>query len=66
MKIVGYSTTVMGLKSNCKLKSVLPLLSSPFYSIEVVPALPRLQIQVMSPTRLAFSNSRPQIYIYII
>ena len=51
LKVVGYSTTVLGLKNQCKLRSVLPALGSPFYSIEVVPALPRLQIQVMSPTK---------------
>lgn len=26
-------------------------MSGPFYSVEVVPAMPRLQIQVMSPNK---------------
>ena len=51
LKIVGYATTVLGLRNQCKLRTVLPALASPFYSVDVVPALPRLTIRVMSPTQ---------------
>ena len=51
LKIVGYSMAVLGLKNHCKLKSALPLMGSPFYSIRVIPALPRLTVQIASPNK---------------
>jgi len=62
LKIVGYSMTVLGLKNHCKLKTIMPSLNSAFYSIEVIPALPRLQIQVMSPSNVMF-ESEPQTMV---
>lgn len=48
--------TVLGLKNQCKLKSVLPHLGSPFYSIRVVPALPRLAVHIASPNKYILHN----------
>lgn len=41
--VTGYSTTVMGVTSNCRFK-FLPHLKTPQYTINVVPALPMIQI----------------------
>jgi hypothetical protein len=51
LKIVGYSMTVLGLRNHCKLKSAMPLMGSAFFSIHVVPALPRLSVEIASPNQ---------------
>lgn len=51
LKILGYSMTVLGLKSNCKIKTAVPNMKIPFLTIPVVPALPRLSLQLMTQTR---------------
>ncbi|XP_037775449.1 protein brunelleschi-like [Penaeus monodon] len=43
LKITGYSSTVMGVSSNCRLKFI-PHMKIPFYTINVVSALPFIQI----------------------
>ncbi|MPC20390.1 Protein brunelleschi [Portunus trituberculatus] len=43
LQITGYSSTVMGVTSNCRFK-FLPHLRTPQYTINVVPALPMIQI----------------------
>lgn len=40
--VTGYSTTVMGVTSNCRFK-FLPHLKTSQYTINVVPALPMIQ-----------------------
>lgn len=42
LQVTGFSTTVMGVTSNCRFK-FLPHLRTPQYTINVVPALPMLQ-----------------------
>jgi len=42
--IIGYSTHVLGVKSNCLLEDVNHLPEANQYSIEVVPAMPQLQV----------------------
>ena len=47
---------VLGLKNQCKLKNLFPAMNTPFYSIQVIPALPRLQIQLVSPTKYVYDE----------
>lgn len=60
LKIVGYSMTVLGLKNHCKLKSAMPLMGSSFFSIHVVPALPRLSVQIATPNHNLITTSESQ------
>ncbi|KAK8728604.1 hypothetical protein OTU49_009040 [Cherax quadricarinatus] len=43
LRVTGYSSTVMGVSSNCRLKFI-PHFKIPQYTINVVPALPLIQI----------------------
>ncbi|KAK7074230.1 Trafficking protein particle complex subunit 9 [Halocaridina rubra] len=43
LRVIGYSSTVLGVTSNCRYK-FMPQLKIPMYTINVVPALPFLQI----------------------
>ncbi|CAM1328735.1 TRAPPC9 (predicted) [Pycnogonum litorale] len=53
--ILGYTTHVLGVKSNCKLID-LPAIKEPTYSIEVVPALPQVQVTTSLPKSATFSS----------
>jgi hypothetical protein len=44
LQIIGYSTHVFGVKSNCLLADVRHLPEAKKYLIEVVPAMPQLQV----------------------
>lgn len=46
LKITGYSSTVMGVSSNCRLKFI-PHMKIPFYTINVVSALPFIQVSCL-------------------
>lgn len=41
--VVGYSTHTLGVKSNCRLRYI-PNIPQISFSLEVVPALPTLQV----------------------
>lgn len=43
LEIVGYSTHTLGVKSNCRLRYI-PNIPQSVYTLEVIPALPTLQI----------------------
>ena len=43
IQVTGYTSTVMGVTSNCRFK-FLPHLRTPQYTINVVPALPMIQV----------------------
>lgn len=45
LQITGYSTTISGVTSNCRFK-FLPHLRTPQYTINVVPALPMIQVSM--------------------
>ena len=47
LQVIGYSSTVMGVTSNCRFK-FLPHLRTPQYTINVVPALPMIQVSVLN------------------
>ena len=44
--VSGYSTHTLGVKSNCKLKSIGGF-PHPQYSVDVIPALPKMQVIVL-------------------
>ncbi|KAK3861552.1 hypothetical protein Pcinc_028634 [Petrolisthes cinctipes] len=43
LRVVGYSSTIMGVTSNCRFK-FMPHLRTPQYTVNVVPGLPFIQI----------------------
>ncbi|KAG8296970.1 hypothetical protein J6590_045812 [Homalodisca vitripennis] len=43
LEITGYSTHTLGVKSNCRLKNI-PKIGESMFSVEVIPALPLLQL----------------------
>ncbi|XP_065336501.1 protein brunelleschi [Cloeon dipterum] len=49
LNIIGYSTHVLGVKSNCFLSDLAHLSPSSQFTIEVVPAMPQLQITTTLP-----------------
>lgn len=44
LRVVGYSSTIMGVTSNCRFK-FMPQLRTIQYTVNVVPALPFIQVQ---------------------
>lgn len=52
LEIQGYSTHTLGVKSNCRLKHMTDrsAIFPPFYTVEIIPALPKLDIKTsLSP-----------------
>ncbi|CAH1773233.1 unnamed protein product [Owenia fusiformis] len=57
LKLVGYTTHVFGVKSNCRLRS-LSHLKYPYYNINIIPPLPRVQVMSSLPKSGSFSSCR--------
>ncbi|XP_023236924.1 trafficking protein particle complex subunit 9-like isoform X1 [Centruroides sculpturatus] len=55
LRILGYTTQVLGVKSNCKLRD-LNGIKRPFYCIDIIPALPQLQVTTSLPKASTFSS----------
>ncbi|XP_063989770.1 protein brunelleschi [Diachasmimorpha longicaudata] len=55
LDILGYSTHTLGVKSNCRLKSIEGM-PHPQYSVEVVPSLPRIDVATSLPQTASFST----------
>lgn len=51
LDITGYSTHTLGVKSNCRLKNIPKMIKS-VYSVDVIPALPRLQVSSSLPNKI--------------
>lgn len=56
LEIQGYSTHTLGVKSNCRLKTMLDRKLPPNFFVEVIPALPKLQISTSLPQTATFSG----------
>ncbi|XP_074037146.1 trafficking protein particle complex subunit brun [Leptinotarsa decemlineata] len=57
LELSGYSTHALGVKSNCRLRHMLPSLNfPPYYKVEVVPCLPLLEVSTSFPQSASFSN----------
>lgn len=55
LHILGYTTQVLGVKSNCKLRD-LNGIKRQFYSVDIIPALPQLQVTTSLPKASTFSS----------
>uniref|UniRef100_A0A0C9R0S0 Bru_0 protein n=1 Tax=Fopius arisanus TaxID=64838 RepID=A0A0C9R0S0_9HYME len=55
LEILGFSTHTLGVKSNCKLKSMEGM-PHPHYSVEVVPSLPKIDVATSLPQTASFSS----------
>lgn len=56
LEIQGYSTHALGVKSNCRLKSMFDRTFPPNYLVEVIPALPTLQLATSLPQTATFTS----------
>ncbi|XP_034950391.1 protein brunelleschi [Chelonus insularis] len=57
LEILGFSTHCLGVKSNCRLKNI-PGMPYPQYSIQVVPALPKIDVVTSLPQTASFSSGK--------
>lgn len=56
LEIQGYSTHALGVKSNCRLKSMFDRTFPPNYMVDVIPALPTLQLATSLPQTATFTG----------
>ncbi|KAK9709008.1 Transport protein Trs120 or TRAPPC9, TRAPP II complex subunit [Popillia japonica] len=54
LEILGYSTHTLGVKSNCRLRYMRSFM--PQYTIEVIPALPTMEVKTSLPQSATFST----------
>ncbi|XP_034178106.2 trafficking protein particle complex subunit brun [Osmia lignaria lignaria] len=55
LEILGFSTHTLGVKSNCRLRYMEGMVHS-LYTVEVVPALPRIEVATSLPQTASFSS----------
>lgn len=55
LEILGFSTHTLGVKSNCRLRHMESMLH-PQYTVEVIPALPRIDVATSLPQTASFSS----------
>lgn len=55
LEILGFSTHTLGVKSNCRLRYMEGMVH-PQYTVEVVPALPRIEVATSLPQTASFSS----------
>ncbi|KOX80449.1 Trafficking protein particle complex subunit 9 [Melipona quadrifasciata] len=55
LEILGFSTHTLGVKSNCRLRYMEGMVHSQ-YTVEVVPALPRIEVATSLPQTASFSS----------
>lgn len=56
LEIQGYSTHALGVKSNCRLKAMIDRTFPPNYLVDVIPALPTLQLATSLPQTATFTG----------
>ncbi|KAH8249066.1 hypothetical protein KR032_005610 [Drosophila birchii] len=56
LDLQGYSTHTLGVKSNCRLKHMRGRSFPPNYLVDVIPALPRIEVKTSLPQTATFSN----------
>lgn len=56
LEIQGYSTHTLGVKSNCRLRTMFDRHFPPNYFVDVIPALPKLSIVTSLPQTATFSG----------
>lgn len=55
LEVLGFSTHTLGVKSNCRLRHMEDM-PHPLYTVEVVPALPRINVETSLPRTASFST----------
>ncbi|KAI4487136.1 hypothetical protein M0802_012010, partial [Mischocyttarus mexicanus] len=55
LEILGFSTHTLGVKSNCRLMHMEGMMH-PQYTVEVIPALPKLDVSTSLPQTASFSS----------
>lgn len=55
LELLGYSTHTLGVKSNCRLKTMFDRIFPPNYTVDVIPALPKLMASTSLPQTATFS-----------
>lgn len=65
LEIQGYSTHTLGVKSNCRLKAMADRKFPPNYTIDVIPALPKISIATSLPQTATFSSMANSDYVII-
>lgn len=55
LELLGFSTHTLGVKSNCRLRHMEGMLH-PQYTVEVIPALPRIDVATSLPQTASFSS----------
>ncbi|XP_043267833.1 protein brunelleschi isoform X2 [Venturia canescens] len=55
LEILGFSTHTLGVKSNCRLKYIKAT-PYPHYMVEIIPALPKIEIVTSLPQTASFSS----------
>ncbi|XP_063226452.1 protein brunelleschi isoform X2 [Bacillus rossius redtenbacheri] len=63
LQLQGYSTHTLGVKSNCRLRS-MPGFSHPHYTVDVIPALPHMQVSTSLPKQLSPTDTTSGISLY--
>ncbi|KAL4218216.1 Trafficking protein particle complex subunit 9 [Mactra antiquata] len=53
LKILGYSTKVLGVRSNCKLRDC-PTIPQTYFNVKVIPALPEISLTSSLPKSASF------------
>ncbi|XP_030380620.1 protein brunelleschi [Scaptodrosophila lebanonensis] len=56
LDLQGYSTHTLGVKSNCRLKHMRGRSFPPNFLVDVIPALPRIDVKTSLPQTATFSN----------
>lgn len=59
---IGYATHVLGVKSNCRLRDI-PAIKKPFFSVDVIPRLPQIQVSTSLPKASMFSSLGDTSYV---
>lgn len=65
LEIQGYSTHTLGVKSNCRLKAMTDRKFPPIYTVDVIPALPKITIATSLPQTATFSSLAQSDYVII-
>ncbi|XP_014204812.1 protein brunelleschi isoform X2 [Copidosoma floridanum] len=55
LEVLGFSTHCLGVKSNCRLRH-MEAMPHPTYTVEVVPALPKINVETSLPRTASFSS----------
>ncbi|KAJ6628653.1 Protein brunelleschi [Pseudolycoriella hygida] len=65
LEVQGYSTHTLGVKSNCRLKAMSNRKFPPNYTIDVIPALPKIVIATSLPQTATFSSLANSDYVIV-